>query len=138
MSEERAMNDEFQVPARNWPQRFRDAFRGVALAARTERSYRVHFFFAALVFAAGAVLQVTAAQWCLLTLCIALVLSAETFNSALERMAKAIDRRRNPELAAALDMGSGAVLLSAFGSVVTGVIIFLPRLIAALAQLGSP
>ena len=132
------MNDEFQVPARNWPQKFRDAFRGVALAARTEPSYRVHFFFAALVIGAAAVLQVTATQWCLLTLCIAFVLSAETFNSALERMARTIDRRRNPELAAALDMGSGAVLLSAIGSVVMGVIIFLPHLIAAFAQRGSP
>ena len=132
------MNDEFQVPARNWPQRFRDAFRGIALAARTERSYRVHFFFTALVIAAGLVFQVSAAQWCLLTLCVALVLSAETFNSALERMAKIIDRRRNPELATALDMGSGAVLLSAIGSVVVGAIVFLPRLSAAFERLWSP
>jgi diacylglycerol kinase (ATP) len=122
------MSEDFQAPRRNWPKKFRDAFRGIAVAAKAERSFRVHFFFTALPAAAGAVCRVSATQWCLLALCIAIVLAAETFNSALERMAKTIDTRRNTDLEAALDMGSGAVLLCSIWAVAVGLIIFLPRI----------
>jgi diacylglycerol kinase len=122
------VHDEFQPTNRSWNAKFKDAFVGVTLGVRGQSSFRVHLLFAAAVIALGAILQVTRVEWRLLVLCIAAVLTAELFNSALERMAKAIDSRRNPELGAALDIASGAVLLAAAGAAIVGAEIFLYRL----------
>jgi diacylglycerol kinase len=113
---------------RRWLDKFRDAFRGVWLAASSERSFAVHLPLAAAVLIVGVLLRVSLVEACLLGLCVTIVLAAETFNSALERLAKEIDRENNPAIAAALDMASGAVLLSALGSAAVGSAVFLSRL----------
>jgi len=113
---------------RSWLQKFRDAFRGVALAFGSERSFRVHLPMAGAVLVAGIVLRVTVAEACLLGLCVTLVLAAEMFNTAIERLAKEVSREQNPNICAALDMASGAVLIAALGSAAVGTAIFLYRL----------
>lgn len=124
------MTDRDRPPKRTWPQKFRDAFRGVWLGVRGQSSFAVHLTVAVLVVAAAAVLRVSMTEWCLLTLCITLVLAAEMFNSALESLSKAIDVKHNLHLADGLDIGSAAVLVSALGAAVVGAVIFLPRLAA--------
>lgn len=121
-------DDEFQPTQRTWFAKFRDAFLGIALGVRGQSSFRVHLICAVLVTAAGVVLRIDRMEWCLVGLCIIAVLAAEMFNSALERMAKAIDRRHNTDLGAALDIASGAVLTVSFGAAVIGTIVFLHRL----------
>ena len=113
---------------RSWPKKFADAFRGLALGVRGQSSFRVHFAFAAAVIVAAAVMQMSLVEWCVLLLCIALVLTAETFNSALESMARAITQEHSPHLADALDIGSAAVLVASIGAVAVGSIVFLHRL----------
>jgi len=115
---------------RSWPRKFRDAFRGVWLGVRGQSSFRVHFLAAAAVIAAGALIRVTLVEWCVLLVCIAVVLTAEMFNSALESMARAITDKHDPRLADALDIGSAAVLAAAIGAVVVGTIVFVNRLLA--------
>jgi len=80
------------------------------------------------VIVAAAALHVSLAEWCLLILCITAVLAAELFNTALEHLARQVDRDRNPNIGAALDMASGAVLLAAVGSAIVGVLVFGYRL----------
>jgi diacylglycerol kinase len=113
---------------RSWARKFRDAFRGVWLAVRGERSFAVHVPMATAVVVAGIALRVSLVEWCVLGLCIALVLAAETFNTALEHLAREIDRDHNPNLATALDIGSGAVLLASIGAAIVGSLIFVYRL----------
>lgn len=112
---------------RSWAKKFRDAFRGVGVGVRGERSFRVHFLVAAAVVVAAVVMRVDRIEWCLLVLSITVVLAAEMFNSALERMAKAITREHHPRVADALDIGSAAVLVAAIGASVVGGIIFVQR-----------
>jgi diacylglycerol kinase len=76
----------------------------------------------------ASVLQVTSAEWGLLVLAMGLVLAAETFNTAIESLARAVDTAFHPRLRDALDMASAAVLLAAGTAVVVGLIVFLPRL----------
>jgi diacylglycerol kinase len=121
-------NDDFEPTKRTWGRKFRDAFVGIALGVRGQSSFRIHLLFAAAVIAAGAVVRIHRLEWCVVGLCITAVLAAELFNSSLERMAKAIDNRRNPELGAALDIASGAVLVAAAGAAAVGGVVFLFRL----------
>jgi diacylglycerol kinase len=113
---------------RTWKHKFGDAFRGLKRGVRGQSSFFVHFFMAAAVVAAAWVLRADRLEWCLLILCIAIVLAAEMFNSALERVAKAVDRHPDDHLRDALDIGSGAVLLAALGAAVVGTIVLAYRL----------
>ena len=123
------MRDEYHAPDRTWRQKFADAFRGWALGVRDQRSFRVHFAFAALVLAAAAVLRLSLVEWCVLIVCISIVLAAEMFNTALEHLAKAVDRTHNRHVGNALDIGSAAVLTAAVGASLVGAVLFIARLL---------
>ena len=114
--------------ARSWRHKFADAFRGTMQGVRGQNSFHVHFLVATLVIVAGFVLRVTLVEWCLITICIALVLAAEMFNSALESMGKAVDPQYNPHLEKALNISSAAVLLASIGASIVGTTIFVFRL----------
>jgi diacylglycerol kinase len=122
------MNNDPLSAERFWSHKFRDAFRGVGEGMRGQSSFLVHFFIAGAVVVAGVLLRVNLYEWCLLTLCITGVLTAEMFNSALESMAKAITGETDPHLGNSLDIGSAAVLLASIGASVVGAIVFAHRL----------
>jgi diacylglycerol kinase len=118
---------------RTWRAKFRDAFRGVRCGMRGQLSFRVHIFMAIAVVVAAAVLRAQLWQWCALLLCVAGVLTAEMFNSAMEHFARAVEKRPNPEIGEALDTASAAVLIASIGAAIVGAIIFIERLIACLS-----
>ncbi len=126
------MNAEFKPPPHSFVNKFRCAFRGIAIGPRSQSSFLVHLVVAAAVIGVSAWLEVTAVEWCLLALCIAMVLALELFNSSIESLARAIDRRHNEQLRDALDIASGAVLVAAIGSAVVGLVILLPRMLQLL------
>lgn len=113
---------------RRWSNKFRDALRGMKRGVRGQSSFFVHFFCTAAVVAAGLIMKVQQIQWCLLVLCITLVLTAELLNTALESMAKAVERRHNVNIGDALDIGSAAVLTASIGAAIIGLVIFGERL----------
>lgn len=116
------------MSTRSWPAKFRDAARGIALAVRGERSFAVHLPMAAAVIFAAVMLRVSLIEWGLLGLCMTVVLAAEMLNTALERLASRISDQPDPAIGAALDIASGAVLITAIGSAAVGGAIFLNRL----------
>jgi len=116
-------------PRRSWRHKFRDAFRGLKLGVRGHSSFFVHFFFSALVLAAGLVLRCRALEWCLLLGCIGLVFTAELFNSALETIFRGLDASTKPRVRSCLDIAAGAVLLASIVAALIGSIIILGRLV---------
>lgn len=124
-------------PNRSWVQKFRDAARGVKIAVRGEASYFVHFFVTATVILAAGVYERSPTQWCLLILCITAVLAAETLNTAIERLARAVSVETHPELRDALDIASGAVLLASLGAATVGLIVFSRPLLTACGLAGG-
>ncbi len=118
---------------RSWAEKFTDAYRGLFRAVRSQSSFAVHLAVAAVVVALAAALRVSAVEWCLLASAIAVVLTAEIFNTAVESLARAHGPGRHPRIRDALDMASAAVLVAACGAVVVGLIVFGPRLVALLS-----
>lgn len=118
----------FHSPHRGWRQKFADAFRGLWMGIHDQSSFRAHFAAAAVVLVVGAALGLDRLEWSLLVLAIGGVLVAEMFNTALEHLAKAVDRSHNPYIGNALDIGSAAVLLASLTSVVLGTIVLGYRL----------
>ncbi len=111
---------------RTWAVKFAEAARGVWLAVRHERSFRVHLPVAVLVLVLvlAAVLRCEAVEWCLLVGCVGAVFAAETFNSSLEALFHAQDDAVKSRVSGVLDRAAGAVLLVSVTAAVIGLIVF--------------
>ena len=112
----------------SWARKFQLAARGVVWAFRTQVNFRVHLSLAVAVVAAAATLRCNLVEWCVLVLCIMTVLAAETFNTALEHLARAVTREQHEEIRNALDTAAGAVLLTALGAATVGAVVLGNRL----------
>ncbi len=110
-------------------QSFHYAWEGICCLWREEKNTRIHMFFTAAVIVAGILLKVKAMEWCILVLTISAVWFAEAINSALERCVDLVTAEKNPLAKAAKDLAAGAVLILAIGSVVIGLVIFLPKIV---------
>jgi diacylglycerol kinase len=78
---------------------------------------------------AGALARLALVEWALVVLAIALVLTAEALNTAVERLADAIMPHHHPLVGTAKDLGAGAVLLAATAAAVIGVLVLGPPLL---------
>ena len=116
---------------RRWRDKFREALRGIKFGVRGQSSFFVHFFFAALVIAAALVLRCPLIEACILLGCIALVLVAELFNTALETLFRGLDREARDRVWPCLDIAAGAVLLASAFAALIGGLVFL-RLLSLL------
>ncbi len=114
---------------RPWRHKFGDALRGLKLGIRGHSSFFVHFFFTALVLAGAVILNCSLVEWCLLLLCIGLVLTAELFNSAIETLFRGLDEAPKEKTWPALDISAGAVLLASGIAIIVGAAIFIQRLV---------
>lgn len=108
---------------RHWRTKFACAFRGLSIGVRGQSSYAVHVPVTLAVFALAAWLRLSVTQWSILLLCVAIVVSAELFNSALEHLAKAITSEQNEHVRNALDVASGAVLVASIGAAIVGLLV---------------
>ena len=109
---------------------FVHAFRGVGIILRTQHNAWVHLFFAVLVMWAGFFFHITLAEWCALVLSTGFVLVAEAFNTAIEIDIDLTSPDFHPYARDTKDVAAGAVLLSVLTSVIVGLIIFLPKILA--------
>lgn len=108
---------------------FRYAFAGLRLLLREEHNARIHATITVLVVVAGIVLRVSPVEWGVLVICIGMVLAAEAFNSAIERIADYLTTERDERIRDIKDLAAGAVLLCAIAAAVAGLIVFVPHIV---------
>lgn len=106
---------------------FGHAGRGISVLL-AEAHGRIHAAATVLVLLMGFWLGISATDWALLTLSIAVVLATEAINSAMERMVDLVSPQWHPLARDAKDLAAGGVLIAAIGAAVVGVIVFLPYL----------
>lgn len=106
-----------------WRRKFGDAFDGLFHGIRTESSLQVQFVFAILVLIVAATLAIQPWRWAVLLTCIALVITAEYFNSAIEQLVRSLHPGQNPELAKALHLAAAAVLFASLLATLIGMIV---------------
>ena len=108
---------------------FRYAFAGVRLLFGEEHNARIHATITVLVVVAGIVLRVSPVEWGVLVICIGMVLAAEAFNSAIERVANYLTTERDDRIRDIKDLAAGAVLLCAIAAAIVGLIVFVPHIV---------
>ncbi|AUW96090.1 diacylglycerol kinase family protein [Streptococcus pluranimalium] len=105
------------------------AITGVVNAYKEERNMRKHMISALLAIIAGLVFQISALEWLFLLLSIFLVISFEIINSAIENVVDLASDYHFSMLAKnAKDMAAGAVLVISVYALITGLIIFVPKM----------
>ena len=106
------------------------ALNGVVIMLRSQHNAWIHAFATVTVCAAGLLVGLSASEWCWIVLAIVAVWTAEALNTAFEFLTDVASPTFHPIAGKAKDVAAGAVLISAAGSVVIGMIIFGPRLVA--------
>ncbi len=134
MSEENQTND---AGNREWKNKsflksVKCTLNGIAYVIRTERNIKIQICFAILAIVCGFIFNISLVEWCIVTILIFMVLSAEMFNTAIEKTVDLCVKEYNETAKIAKDVSSGAVLLTAICSVIGGVIIFLPKVLVLI------
>lgn len=104
------------------------AFQGIKSAFKSEFNFRFHFIAAILTIAAGFYFNITGFEWLVIILCIGLVITAELFNTAIEKIVNLVSPEYHPLAGQIKDIAAGAVLIIAITSLISGLIIFFPRI----------
>ena len=107
---------------------FRYAVFGVLRMLRCQHNAWLHLGVTMMVIAAGFFFGLSPAEWCWIILAIVTVWTAEALNTAFEFLADAASPDFHPLVRDAKDVAAGAVLITAIGAAIIGLIIFWPHL----------
>jgi diacylglycerol kinase (ATP) len=105
------------------------ALKGLWYATATQLNFRVHLVAMLTAAFMGYTLHISQNEWLWVGLCIALVLVVELINTAIETLTDLVSPEYNVKAGIVKDVSAGAVLLTAVFALVTGLVIFLPKLL---------
>ena len=111
---------------------FKFAFTGIFSGFKSEHNMRIHALASVVAIIMGFYFNISKAEWLAIVIAIAMVISAELFNTAIEKAINGIvksNQERYDEMGLPKDMAAGAVLFTAITASTIGLIIFLPYLI---------
>lgn len=108
------------------------AWRGLGVMIKTTHNAWVHVFCTLLVVYLGFVLNISSSEWLALVIVIGLVFIAETFNTAIEVDMDLTSPDYHPYARDTKDISAGAVLISVIVAIITGLIIFVPKVVSLL------
>lgn len=107
---------------------FRYALQGLGCALKEQQSFRIQLMVALAVTFLMFYLPLLSLERAVLFIIIFLVLSLELVNSIFEKTIDILKPEIHPQIRKIKDMMAGVVLVASIGSVIVGLIIFLPYL----------
>ncbi len=133
-------DDEQPIPSATEPsfvrsrlRSFGHAFRGWWYVIRTQRNAWIHTIISVVVIGVAFWLRVSASDWAVLVLAIAMVFAAEFMNTAIEVVVDLASPQMHPLAKIGKDVGAATVLLTALAAAIIGVLILGPPLWSRLA-----
>ena len=107
---------------------FGHALKGLKLLFSSQRNAIIHLCLMGLAVILGVLLKISFTEWAIIVLSSGMVIAAESFNTALEKLSDTIHPERNEGIGSAKDIAAGSVLITAIAALVVGIIIFIPKL----------
>ncbi|GGH66313.1 diacylglycerol kinase (ATP) [Filimonas zeae] len=101
---------------------------GIVTFVTTEHNAWIHFAATIAVVTAGFLFHISPMEWIAICGCITLVWVAEMVNTAIEKIMNHLSPERSDAVKDIKDIASGAVLVAAVFAVITGLIVFIPKL----------
>jgi undecaprenol kinase len=105
---------------------------GVVHVALTQRNMRVHILIALATTLLGLWLAISLTEWAIISLAMGGVFGAEMVNTAVERLVDLVSPEYHNLAKVAKDSAAGAVLIISIFASITGLLVFLPKLLPLL------
>jgi len=115
--------------------KFANATRGLITALREESTLIVYFIVTAIAIGLGIWLQLNYVEWAIIILTIGTVMCFEFVNTAIENFVDLLSFEYNERSKKIKDIAAAASILSAFASLVVGLLIYIPKLIEILSRI---
>jgi len=106
------------------------ACNGLRLMFVQEQNAKLHLSAILIVVAAGLYFQLSAFEWIIVVIVSGSVIAAEAFNTSIEELSNAISPEFDRKIKIVKDFAASAVLIASLTSVIVGLIIFMPKIIA--------
>ena len=130
------MNNNSQLTFTGRIRSFRCALAGIWTMISSQHNAWIHALATILVVTLGFNFGLSKAEWCWIVLAIISVWTAEALNTAFEFLTDVASPAFHPLAAKAKDVAAGAVLITAIGSVVIGLLILGPYVLAQIGNRG--
>lgn len=105
---------------------FKNAINGIIELFSHERNAQIHALAVIVVTLAGIICNITSGEWLTIIACFMIVLAAEAFNTSIEKVVDLVSPEQHPLAGKAKDIAAGAVMITAIGAAIIGLIIFIP------------
>ncbi|MCF7973375.1 MAG: diacylglycerol kinase family protein [Phycisphaerae bacterium] len=107
---------------------FRFAMHGLRMMLQSQHNAWLHATATVLVITGGIVCHINHDDWCWIVLAVISVWTAEALNTALEFIADVASPEFHPLVKSAKDVAAAAVMLSALGALIIGLLVLGPPL----------
>jgi diacylglycerol kinase len=110
-------------------QSFGFAFEGLRAVIIKGRNFRIQIIIGFIAFVLGITLGLSHEEWLDLTIIITLVLVLELINTSIEALVDLVSPEIRQKAKIAKDVAAATVLVASVGSIVAGVLLFLPKIL---------
>jgi diacylglycerol kinase len=107
---------------------FSYAFTGIYELVKSEPNAQIHFLATIIAVSAGFICSISASEWCIIIIAIAIVWMAEGFNTVAEKFCNHVIPEYNETARIIKDVAAGSVLICAIAAFIIGLIIFVPKI----------
>lgn len=107
--------------------KFADAFNGLKIALG-HKAVIIQVVLGVLAIIGGIIIKLDHYEWLAFIICIVLVIFAEIFNTAIEKIGDYLTKEQNEKIKVIKDLSSAAVLVCAIGALVVCILCTIRRL----------
>ena len=108
---------------------------GLKYAYKYEQSMAIHFFMVVFVIVMGFVLNISLIEWLICFMLMGLVMGTELINTSIEAVVDLVSPKIHPLAKIAKDTASAAVFVFSVVAAISGLIIFVPKIIELVGGL---
>lgn len=108
--------------------KFSDALNGLRIAL-THKAVMIQIVLGVMAIVGGIIIKLDYYEWLAFIVCISLVIFAEIFNTAIEKIGNYLNVNKDEKIKAIKDLSSGAVLIASIGAFIVCVFVVLRRII---------
>ena len=112
-----------------------NAFHGIIYPLFSQRNFQIHSLVSTLAILAGLYFKISLLEWFFVIICIAMVLMAELFNTAIEILTDLVTKKHKIRAMLAKDIGVGAVFIAVLAATIMSYFVFFDRIVSLLRSL---
>jgi len=117
-------------------QSFKYAGQGLMEMMKSQKNARIEILILIITIIAGFIFKIRIYEWISVILASGLVLLAEAFNTAIEKLSNEVSTEKyHPKIKVIKDLAASGVLIAAVCAFVVGFIVFLPHIVRFIVSL---